>query len=298
MVDGRVACARLSVEQHGVLSKQQALQHLSRRQLKRQLASGAWVTVLPGTYRVLGAPATERQQHHALDVWLGPRGVLSHRTAARVHGLDVAEAQEVTARLRLQAPPGVKVYRRALGTNDTAVVEGLVVTRLERTLVDLAACLDASELKEVVQQALRLKKLTLDELRRAVDRSKRAPGIRMLRALAAELDGQGGPTESVLEDKVLELLEAAELPKPKVQRPARAGKKRVRLDFFFEAQKVVIEADGYAWHSDVESFEKDRRRSNALMARGYRVLHWTWKALEEDPEHLVTELLLLLNRSR
>ena len=69
----------------------------------------------------------------------------------------------------------------------------------------------------------------------------------------------------------------------------------MRLDFVFTAQRVIIEADGYAWHSDTKSFEADRARDNALTARGFRVLRWTWKALDERPDELIAELLLLLN---
>jgi len=60
-----------------------------------------------------------------------------------------------------------------------------------------------------------------------------------------------------------------------------------------------VECDGYAFHSDVRAFERDRQRINALTARGVVVLRWTWAALHERPQELTDELrVVLLARSR
>ncbi|MDP3503840.1 MAG: DUF559 domain-containing protein [Myxococcales bacterium] len=81
-------------------------------------------------------------------------------------------------------------------------------------------------------------------------------------------------------------------------RPRDAGDDDARLDFRFEGTNVVIEADGFAWHVNPVSFEKDRQRANALAARGFVVLHWTWAALEDRPDVLVAELQRALSNNQ
>jgi very-short-patch-repair endonuclease len=99
----------------------------------------------------------------------------------------------------------------------------------------------------------------------------------------------------VLEEQALELIEAAGLPRPTKQKKVRADKAR-RLDLCFVEQKVVVEVDGYAFHSGVDRFEDDRSRDNALLARGYLVLHWTATSMSERGDALVEELSAILKR--
>lgn len=84
--------------------------------------------------------------------------------------------------------------------------------------------------------------------------------------------------------------------RPVRQRVARAEGRVRRLDFVYAEERVVIEADGYATHSSPEAFEEDRIRGNALLAEGYRVLHWTWEALRDRPAPLVAQLARVLGR--
>ena len=75
----------------------------------------------------------------------------------------------------------------------------------------------------------------------------------------------------------------------------RVGNRVRRLDFSFADTRIVIEADGYAHHASIESFEEDRERRNSLTVQKFRVLHWTWQAMKERPENLLSELFALLN---
>jgi very-short-patch-repair endonuclease len=143
------------------------------------------------------------------------------------------------------------------------------------------------------------KQVTLEELERVLGRAKGRRGVRLLRAVVASRSGANGPTESDLERVALSVIEESRLPKPTVQRRVALGRRRARLDCSYPAQGVVVECDGYAFHSDVRAFERDRQRINALTARGVVVLRWTWAALHERPQELTDELrAVLLSRSR
>jgi very-short-patch-repair endonuclease len=61
---------------------------------------------------------------------------------------------------------------------------------------------------------------------------------------------------------------------------------------------VVVECDGYSYHSDQREFREDRRRDRELVARGYVVLRFTWADIMRDPGLVVTEVLRALARIR
>lgn len=62
------------------------------------------------------------------------------------------------------------------------------------------------------------------------------------------------------------------------------------VDVAFADQKVAVEIDGWAHHSDPERFGKDRKRQNALILSGWRVLRFTWRDLTGHPDRVITEL--------
>jgi len=298
MAQGDAKCLKRAEEQWGVITRKEARKHLSASQVQSRLETGAWVRLFPAVYRVRGAPETIEQKRYAVHCWSD--AVFSHRAAAALHGLkgfERCEVLEVTSATRLTPQPGVTAHRGAIRQADIVLLDsGLRVTSVKRTLVDLSALVSATELKDAVQGALRKKATTLEALEQAATRAGRRPGAARLRAVLAELQGQGGPTESELEEAALELVAMANLPRPRVQRPVKVGGRRARLDLIFEPQGVVIECDGYATHSDAKSFETDRARNNRLTAHGYRVLHWTWSGIHDRAEELVLDLAYTLAR--
>ena len=62
------------------------------------------------------------------------------------------------------------------------------------------------------------------------------------------------------------------------------------VDFFWPRARLVVEIDGFPYHSSRPSFEADRLRDADLAARGCRVVRVTWTQIERRPE----ELLFLL----
>ena len=62
------------------------------------------------------------------------------------------------------------------------------------------------------------------------------------------------------------------------------------VDIAFPEGQVAIEIDGWAWHSDVERFRRDRRRQNALVLAGWTILRFTWHDLTNRPGAVVAEV--------
>jgi very-short-patch-repair endonuclease len=93
-------------------------------------------------------------------------------------------------------------------------------------------------------------------------------------------------TRSDLERAFLRLLRSHELPLPEVNQ--RIGPYEV--DVLWRTERLVVELDGYAFHSDRASFESDRRRDRELQARGYVVLRFTYREVIEEPDAVVGAL--------
>jgi len=68
----------------------------------------------------------------------------------------------------------------------------------------------------------------------------------------------------------------------------RVGGRAIRPDIYFwipsEPQvNVVVECDGFAYHSDKETFKSDRKRDRALKSAGYDVLRFSGSEIVTDP---------------
>jgi len=65
---------------------------------------------------------------------------------------------------------------------------------------------------------------------------------------------------------------------------------KYRLDFALPDKRIAFEVDGYAYHSDKKTFEKDRKRHRALELEGWRIARFTGKEACETPEFVVMEM--------
>ncbi len=263
----------------------------------------AWGRLYPCVYRVEGSSRTWRQQLKAASLWAARDFAISHRAAAALWGF--ARFPEGLVELTMARPArahGSAVVHRADGPlphRDLESIEGFRVTSAARTLADLASVEPEETVRASVEEALTRRWTTLEKLEVVLERAQRRRGTVFLRELFSGYRGGDGLSESELESRVLELFEAEGLPRPQRQRAVVAGGRLRRLDFLVPGTPVVVEADGHASHSSPAAFEKDRERNNALVARGFVVLHWTWAALHDRPEELVVQLRRMLGqRSR
>ena len=93
--------------------------------------------------------------------------------------------------------------------------------------------------------------------------------------------------ESVLETLLRLVLHGAGL-RPRTQYTIRDRRTFVaRVDFCWPEQRLVVEADGFAFHSDRAAYRRDRDRHNDLERLGWRVLRFTWEDVHRRPEHVV-----------
>jgi very-short-patch-repair endonuclease len=235
-----------------------------------------------GVYAVGHSRLSEHGWWMAAVLAAGPRAVLSHLAAARlweiwrrrVVGIDVLAPR------RLRARSGFRAHScRRLDPRDVTVRDGIPVTTVARTLVDLTDVLEPYQLANVIHEAAFRRRFDEHAARAAMTR---APGRRLTvleAALRAHANGSAG-TRSGLEDRFIALAREAGLPEPLVNTHVPAGGRTFEVDFHWPALGLCVEVDG-GGHARPRSRSEDRARDAALRAAGQRVVRLSEDDLED-----------------
>lgn len=283
--DRRIAA--LAGRQHGVVSRQQLLAlAISPTMIRLRLARGRLHRIHPGVYAVGHEALSRDGRLLAAVLACGRRAALSHRTAAAVWGFGAFGRSKIDVTVRSTAgrsgPSEVRLRRSGtLAPEDVTTETGLPVTTPARTLLDLAAILDGPRLESAVRRADELQLFDLAAVDALLSRAPRQRGAGRLRRVLDDAARTGLTlTLSDLEDRFRALCDGHGLPRPAVN--ARVlGRRR---DFVWREPRLVVEADGYAYHRGRAAFERDRARDQELVARGWRVLRFTHRQVADDPD--------------
>ncbi|HMC05484.1 MAG TPA: hypothetical protein VKJ83_08430, partial [Actinomycetota bacterium] len=130
---------------------------MSDNAIRARLEAGAWQRVHRGVYRVAGSRQTREQSVLAACLAAGGKAVASHDTAASMHGLPAGDSRTHITLVGTKAPrvAGAKIHVVAgLHVPDCAVKNGIPVTSVARTIIDLAQILSPARLEEVLDHAL------------------------------------------------------------------------------------------------------------------------------------------------
>lgn len=287
-----------AAKQLGLITHAQATAAgLSRTAISRLVRSGEWLAVRPKIFRRAAASQTEAQLQLATCLWLGEGTVVSHRSAAKLWGLDVApQALAVTSKSawKKAAVEGVVVHRsQSLDPEDVRVRNGIPVTSVARTLIDLASCLDEEKLAIVVEEAWRRQLAAPDWVQRRMRQLevRGRQGARALSRILADCRRRKVPLESALEVRVWWLMRRSKLPLPTPAYEFRDDHGQPgRVDFAYPHRQLAIEADGFAHHSERDAFERDRVRTSRLVALGWRVMPLTSRQLDSQPSRVVERI--------
>jgi very-short-patch-repair endonuclease len=223
----------------------------------------------------------------------GSSAVLSHLDAAalwRIYDGEGAHVHVTTTSRAGRSVRGVRVHRpRRLDPDDVTMKDGIPVTAVARTLVDLTDVLSRDRLLRAIREADFLRLLDLDALSAAVQHAHGRRRLRELQqALAHHTPGQIVRDE--LEHRFLELVRTAGLPAPETNVKIRARGRRYEIDCLWRDQQVAVELDGRASHARTTAFEPDRRKDAALTSIGIRPLRFTWRRVTQEATHVIAEL--------
>jgi len=279
---------------HGVAGRAELLAAgVSRDQIKRSLAAGRLRPMLPGVYAVGHAAVSREGWCRAALLACGDDSVLGHRTAAHLwsfrHG-DLFPLSVIVPRNGGRKQHAIAARRMRLPRSDWMVLDGLRVTTPARTIADMAGELSPREMRRLVERAQDLKRFDPDRIEAVLERNPRRRGCRPLLHLIALLQPDADGTRSHLERLFLALIRRAGLPKPEVNVEIE-GRQR---DFVWRKQRLVVEVDGYAYHSSREAMRRDRRRDRHLTAALWRPARFTYEEVAFEPAATASELASLL----
>jgi hypothetical protein len=275
---------------HGVVTRVELLTAgLTPEQIRQRTIRGTLRVVHRGVYRVGHTAPSVEARYLAAVLACGEGAVLSGRAAAHLWGLlkGPAPPLEVTAPTERRVK-GVKTRRARRAKRETTTWRGIPVTTPARTLVDLAAVVDAADLARACHEAGVRHRTTPKQVEAVLARRPNAPGAGRLRAV---LRGEVHVTLSKLESRFLDCLRAAELPLPVTNRTA-GGR---RVDCRWSEQRLTVELDSYRYHHTRHAWERDRRREREAFARGDEFRRYTYADVTEDPRLMLRELRVLLH---
>jgi very-short-patch-repair endonuclease len=222
--------------------------------------------------------------------------VLSHLSAAALWGL-LRWPRQIHLLIAGTAIPvraqGVIAHRtRNLEPVELRFRHGLPVTSPARALLDTsgAELVPARVLERAVETAVVSGVMRVDELDSALQRGCGRSGSPLLREI---LDSaSSGITRSEAEDRMVAIVRDADLSPPLVNSHVRG----YEVDLCWPEAALVVEIDGYRFHSSRAAFERDRLRDARLQAAGYLVMRVTWRQITREPLAVIARLASTLVR--
>lgn len=215
-----------------------------------------------------------------------PGAVLAGSTAAIIHGLPVIsplpDAVQMirplggTSHAGLRS--GVNMRRLALRDVEVLSIGAVQVTSIPRTIIDLA-CDRREDGLAAADAALACARTDGAELRQAL--GSRRSGDRGVRGARWVVAQASGARESPLESWSWSRFAGWGLPLPEMQQTIvdDDGRFLARVDFLWRAQLVIGEADGRGKYATADDLYREKRREDALRARGWTVVRWAWTDL-------------------
>jgi hypothetical protein len=289
--------AAIAARQHGVVTMRQA-NHcgLSRKAVAHRLETGWWQQLERGVYLTTNGEPSWRARAVAALLLVGRGAVLTLVGAAHLHGLEETTPGFVVVGVppdrRVRSRELIRVRQRDLPR--TAVVDGITVTSVEDTVLDLAETRALDGAVGLAARAVRLRRTTADRLARVL---RCRDEHRWRDALLLALGDIRTGAESTLEvGFIAGVVRGHGLPEPFMQVPDAVAGGRVRRDFEWAEYQLIAEVDGELGHAG-EGMRRDRARDRRSARTGRLTVRACWVDVMHMGCDLALDLALIL-RSR
>ena len=291
-----LACQGLTTANIDALVRRGQLARVRRGCYQR---AGRWNKLTPAERGVLQIYA-----HRAVCASLGNESpVYSHTSAARLHGLFLLNPDQM---IHITQPSSVsptshakdvRKHQGLLTIAEFGVRSGILVTTLERTVVDCSRILQYRQALVTAEHALRLG-AGREQMGRIVAELANHKGVgNARRVLANASQLSESPGETLAMDALRSL--GVPLPEQQVCISTRLGE--YRLDFAWRELRAALEFDGKTKYFDYEPTDKvlfeERRREKALSELGWTILRIEWGDLFKETE-LKERILAHLHQAR
>jgi very-short-patch-repair endonuclease len=282
----------------GVFTRAQATEcGYSSFQIRHRLTCGDWQPVLGSALAFAGLRTTPVIRDRAAQL-LVSGSILAGPSAARVLRIDVPDERTFLyvgahGRARL---PGVVALHTTPDPNDVMVNRGLPSARAACALLECLLWLPERRAIDLLDRTLQLGWWTFDEFSNRVDQRR---GRRGYRRLAAQRDLVAGGERAESERRLTKLLGDAGITGWRVNMPVYDADGLIGIgDLVFDRERLVVETDGWAYHSTPDRFERDRERQNRFTRAEWEIARFTWRQLTERPQYVVGDIRARLTRLR
>jgi predicted transcriptional regulator of viral defense system len=273
------AAAEIALWQSGAISRRQLLDAgLTSQMITTRLERGRWQQLHRGVYAAFNGPPPRETWLWAAVLRAGEGAVLSHQTAAELHGLINSPAEAIyltvpaTRRITI---PGLVIRMSGRIGQARQPNRDPPRTSVEETVLDLA------ELSRTFDDACGWitkacgKRLTTEEKLRTALASRKK--MRWRDELNDVLAAAGDGIHSVLEYRYLRDVERPHgLPRSRHQVRVVIDGKTVCRDAYYEEYRLAVELDGRLTHPEEERW-RDSQRDNQASAHGVETRRYSWR---------------------
>jgi hypothetical protein len=283
--------AALATRQHGFVAHWQlSALGLGDDAIHYRVRAGRLHPVHIGVYAVGHRKLTRSGRWMAAVLACGPEALLSHWDAAglwQLLGRNGSLIHVTTPRNHKYVRSGnVKVHRpRVIHADDRSETDGIPVTSVAKTLIDLAPFAHKDTLARAWDEGARLELFTHDDIVAVRARSRGKRGLAKIDALIADRRPLPPVTRSTLEIMFVEFCQRYGLPAPAMN--TWIGKYEV--DAAWHDELVAVELDS-RYHDNEGSFERDPIRDADLQVARYRILRITYRRLLAQPDALAQSI--------
>jgi hypothetical protein len=228
----------------------------------------------------------------------GPKAILSHRSALRKWGLRGGGTYriDVTAPRSIKPKRGIRLHRPLhLDALDTSIVDGIPITSIAQTLLDVAAPSYRFNVGKLLHEAAVQELLDMRAIWAVLARSPRAPGARRLDWASRE---EVPFTRSELEEAALSLFRSFSVPEPETNEWVWDGEKLVEVDFLWRKLGLIVEVDGGRYHSTRWRRRQDAAKTAALRAQGWTVIRFADVEINGTPAQVAATVLAAMSGPR
>ena len=290
---------QLAREQHDIVAVWQLVRlGITHRTIQRRVADGRLHRLFRGVYAVGSPRVSLRGRWRAATLAYGPRAILSHRDSATLADLPRIWHRGIDVTVPNAKPHpqrGINVHRSdMLQPEDLTTIDDIPCTSIARTLLDLATCGTPTQHQRAYEKAERTGALDMLAIDRLLARSNGHRGAPALRALRAYDPTAAANAESELERIFCDLMRKHEIPAPLTNVLVDG----FLVDAYWPDANLVVELDGYEFHSGRDAFERDHARIAGLRLAGREVVPFTYRQVTREGSRVASTVREFRARGR
>ena len=290
--DAKVAWT--AARQHGAIGHAQlADAGLSQTEIRHRVATGWLHRQHIGVFAVGHPGLTPRGRWMAATLAGGDGAVLSHRSAAALWGIgrDGPVPSITVPRAKRHGTRRIELHAGRLRPDEIVLLDGIRVTSVGRTLLDLAETLPLDQLVKAIDTATNTRRLGRGTMPSVIRQARGRRGLKPLKAALLITRPQDVLTRSELERRALRLIDRAQLERPEVNVRLHG----YEVDLLWRAHRLVVELDSREHHGTDTALDRDTRKAGNLMAQGWRVGRLTWRQVVNDERWVRSRLTAWLD---